>query len=234
MVQRTVFYRTDAILPLVALVERAALHDASAREAENARVQVFQCLSQVTAHAVLAILVGVHGEQRDVLQRHAVRSLQEDAQLSRLHRLRRCQLDGIFLPLRRGDVQLLLHKLLVLFHRVFLNQLHTDGSLLLAPCSLPLDFSPYREAILLALLHANAEVALVDQSRTTVVVTWVAQHHIVRTTLKGAIVLHLYRAKALPTHQVLGEFERAVLHQLAIQATISGIVDVLEEDTIHR
>jgi len=62
-----------------------------------------------------------------MLQRHAVRPLQEDAQLGLFQRLRRGQRDGIFLPLRRGDVHLLLGKLLTLVHRTFIDELHADG-----------------------------------------------------------------------------------------------------------
>ena len=62
VVQRTVLYRTHAVLPLVALVERATLHDASAREAEDAWVQVFQGLGEVATHAVLTILIGIDRE----------------------------------------------------------------------------------------------------------------------------------------------------------------------------
>ena len=63
MVQRTILYGTYAVLPLVALVKCATLHDASARESEHTRVHVFQCLCQVASHTVLAILVGIDGEQ---------------------------------------------------------------------------------------------------------------------------------------------------------------------------
>ena len=62
MVQRTVLNGADTVLPLVALVQRATLYDATAGEAEHARVQVFQGLCQVASHAVLAVLVGIDGE----------------------------------------------------------------------------------------------------------------------------------------------------------------------------
>ena len=52
--------------------------------------------------------------------------------------------------------------------------------------------------------------------------------------LEGAIVLHVEVAEGAPAHQVLGEFKRAVLHHLGIEATIGCVVDILEEDTVHR
>ena len=63
--------------------------------------------------------------------------------------------------------------------------------------------------------------------------TWVAQLYVVRTALEGTIVLHVHTTKGLPAHQVLRKLERTVLHQFAIQSTVSGIVDILEKDTIH-
>ena len=93
-----------------------------------------------------------------MLQCYAVRALQEDAQLGMLHGLRRGQRDDVFLPRCRRDVQLLLDKLLVLVHGVLVNELYADS------CCALRSFRPHREAVLLTLLDANAEVALVDQS----------------------------------------------------------------------
>ena len=162
-----------------------------------------------------------------MLQTYAVRSVQVDAQLGMLHRLLRCQYDGIFLPFRRGDVQFLLSQFLTFVHRVLVYQLYADGRPVLGR------LGPYREAVLLALLHADAEVALVRQTCTAVAMTWVTQLHIVRTTLERTVVLHVHTSKRLPTHQVLWKLERAVLHQFTIQSAVSGIVDVLEKNTIH-
>ena len=52
--------------------------------------------------------------------------------------------------------------------------------------------------------------------------------------LEGTVVLHVEVTKGAPAHQVLGEFKRAVLDHLGIEATIGRIVDILEEDTVHR
>ena len=53
-------------------------------------------------------------------------------------------------------------------------------------------------------------------------------------TLKESVVLNVDLSVSAPAHQVLGKLERAVLNHFSIQATIGGIVDVFEEDTIHR
>jgi len=60
-----------------------------------------------------------------------------------------------------------------------------------------------------------------------------AEQYIPRVALKGAVVLQFKASESLPAHEVLGKLERAVLHQLAIEAAVGGVVDVLEEDAIH-
>ena len=115
----------------------------------------------------------------------------------------------------------------MLVHGVLVNQLYADGGLALR------GLGPYREAVLLALLHTDAEEALVHQTRTAVAVARVAQLYVVRTACKGTIVLYVDAAKGLPPHQVLWKLERAVLYQFAIQSAVSGKVDVLEKNAIH-
>ena len=162
-----------------------------------------------------------------MLQTDTVRAVQVDAQLGMLKCLLRCHHHCIFFPARRGNVQLLLGKLLTLVHRVLVNQLNADGCLALR------SLGPYGKAVLFALLHTNAKVTLVRQTRTTVAVAWVAQLHIVRTALEWSVVLHVDTAEGLPAHQVLRKLKRTVFYQFTIQSTVSGIVDVLEKNTIH-
>ena len=62
-----------------------------------------------------------------------------------------------------------------------------------------------------------------------------AQTDIVGVALEWAVVAQLDITEHLPTHIVVGtELERAVFHQLGIDATIGRIVDILEEKTPHR
>ena len=174
------------------------------------------------------MLKRIDGEQRNVLECHAVVTLQEDAQLGMLVGLGRGQHDAVFLPVASGDAELLLYELLTLVHRALINELNAQGSDTLR------SLGPYGEAVLLALLDTDAEVALVDQSCATVVMPGCREHDIVRTALEGTVVLHLDASEGLPAHQRLGELERAVLDQFAIQTAIGSVVDILEEDTIHR
>ena len=145
-----------------------------------------------------------------------------------LQRQGRCQRQRVLLPVGRGDVERLFYKLLMLVHRTLVNQLHAEGTIALG------SLRPNGKAILLALLYADAKVALVGQSRATVVVVRGTQHHIVRTTLKGTVTHHIDTSEGLPAHQVLGKFKRAVLNEFAIESAVGSVVDVFKENAIHR
>ena len=134
----------------------------------------------------------------------------------------------IFLPFVGGDIDMCVDKLLTFIHGILVDKLHTDASLTIE-C-----LCPYREAIRFILHHSNTEIALVLESRTAVSVSRPSQHHIVRTAFKRSVVLELHITEGLPAHKCLWELERAVFHQLTIETSIGGIVNVLKEETIHR
>ena len=93
--------------------------------------------------------------------------------------------------------------------------------------------SPNGEAIFLVLIDADAEVAFVLQTGSRIVMAGIVEHHVMRTTLEGSVVLHFKLAESLPAHKSIRKFERAVLHQLAVQSAVSSIIDVFEEDAVH-
>ena len=66
-VQRTVLHWAYSVLPLVASGEVGTLDNATAWEAEDAWLQLLQRLCQVLTHTVLVSLVGIYGEEADVL-----------------------------------------------------------------------------------------------------------------------------------------------------------------------
>ena len=105
--------------------------------------------------------------------------------------------------------------------------MYADGAIALG------GLGPDREAILLALLYANAEESLIGQTRAAVVVAGGTQNHIIGTTRKGSVAHYIDASEGLPTHQMLGEFERAVLDHFTIESTIGSIVNVFEENTVH-
>ena len=63
--------------------------------------------------------------------------------------------------------------------------------------------------------------------------TGVGQAYVVGITLERSVVAYLKLSEGTPAHQMLGEFKRAVLHHLCIQATVGSVVNVFKEDTIH-
>lgn len=46
--------------------------------------------------------------------------------------------------------------------------------------------------------------------------TRVGEYHIMRTTLKGTVILHVHTAKCLPSHQFLRELKGTVFDELTI------------------
>ena len=133
-----------------------------------------------------------------MFQCHGVLSLQEDAQLGVLVGDGRRQRDGVFLPVGGGDGEFLLDELLLLVHGTLVDELDAETS----PSSSRggKRLCPDGEAVLLALLHAYAEVALVDKSRAAVPMVGGREHDIVRATLEGTVVPDFHAPDGLPAH----------------------------------
>ena len=62
----------------------------------------------------------------------------------------------------------------------------------------------------------------------------VGEAYVVGTALEGSVVANLELTEGAPAHEALGELERAVLHHLGIESAVGSIVDILEEDAVHR
>ena len=191
-------------------------------------MDVGQSLSQVAAQAVLAVLKRLLGEERHVLQGHRVGAGEEDAQVGLRLGARRLDGDLIFLPVLAVDVELHLREILALIHGLLVDQLHANLRLALG------SLGPDGEAVFLALLHADAEEALVLQTRAALAVAGVAEHDVVGAALEGTVVFKLYVAEDAPAHVVLGKLKGAVLHQLAVESAVGSKVDVFEKQTVHR
>ena len=188
---------------------------------------VGESLSQVAAHTVLAVLECVDWEETYVFQVNRVCTCEIDAEVCLVEGAWRLYHHLILLPVSRLHLEFVLRKLLFLLHGVLVDELHTD-----CRCTL-WGSCPNGEAIFLALHNSDAEVTLVLESSAALLVSWVAKGHIVWTTLERSVVLQLYLAEDLPTHEVLRELKRSVFYQLTIQTTIGSIVDVLKEESIH-
>ena len=229
LVQRTVLHRTHRVLPLIAGGKVRTLHDATAREAEHTRMQLLEALRQVLTHTVLMTLVSINREEAHVLhiRRHLAVAPHTQMRLGKgsvgLEDRR------IFLPFSAAHLHTAIAQLLVIAHRGIIHQVNPQfGSTAIGHTS------PHREAVLFTALHAHAEEAMILNHRVLVAVSRRSQPHIVRILVERAIILQRHLARDVPTSKVVRELKRAVLHQFAIQTAISGIVDVLEEDAIHR
>ena len=67
LIQRTVLYRSYAVLPLIACFQVCSLYDTAAGEAEYTGMHIKQSLCQVFAHTVLTTFPRVGGEEGDML-----------------------------------------------------------------------------------------------------------------------------------------------------------------------
>ena len=93
----------------------------------------------------------------------------------------------------------------MLLHRGTVDELHDDLRSAMGRTG------PDGEAVVLALMQADAEVAIIAQAGTALLMTGIAQLHVMGTTLEGSVVLDLEVAEGLPPHQAVGELEGAVL-----------------------
>ena len=227
VVQRAVLDGSDGVLPLVAVLQRFALDDAAAGEAQHAGVHVVERLSEVAAHAVLAVLERVDGEKAHVLESHAACAAEQHAQTALLCGLAGREHSFVLLPLAAAHLYLRLGALLRFVLRALVGKRDVD-------CSVAVQRScPYREAVRLVFDESDAEVALVLQTRSALLMPREAEHYVVGAALEGSVRLHLHVAERLPSEQRLRKLERTVLYKLAVQSAVGSIVDVLEEDAVH-
>ena len=75
---------------------------------------------------------------------------------------------------------------------------------------------PNRKAILLSFLDANTEKAFVIQTGMFVSVSRIGKAYIMRITFKRSVIHQCHFAIGIPSHQMLGELERAVLYQFRV------------------
>ena len=103
LVQRTVLHWAHGVLPLVARGQGVALDDAAAGEAEDAGIEVIECLDEVGTQTVLAVLPGPDGEERDVVHIHRTLRQQYHAQTRVGIGEGRAEKDSLFLPAVAAD-----------------------------------------------------------------------------------------------------------------------------------
>ena len=119
---------------------------------------------------------------------------------------------------------------LVVTHRVVIHETDLEGRLATFRTT-----CPKGETIGGSLLDGDTEETFILETCELIAVARVFEAYIVRIALeRSSFVLHVEVSEGAPTHQVLGELERAVLHHLGIESAIGSVVDILKKDTIHR
>ena len=220
LVQRSVLCWSHGVLPLVTTVQVGSFHDTSTREAEHARVQVLEILDKISTKQSFPC---ISREQTHMVEVNRALSFKVDTHQPLCIGPGRLQSNGVFLPVVTCNGYLLLgHHLIITAH-----QFHTD---LRRSCGTRIN----REMIIHALLQSHTEETPVLQSGELITMSRFLQGNIVRITIKCRIgIIHLNFSKGVPTHQLLRELKRAVLHHLGIESTIGSKVDILEEDAVH-
>ena len=105
LVQRTVLRSTHRVLPLITGIEVGSLYDTSARETEDAWLQVSQILYEVGTETIPVVL----WEERDMVEVYALRTLLQIYSHQSLRiGLRRSKGSSKLLPFIIGDVDDLL------------------------------------------------------------------------------------------------------------------------------
>ena len=224
------------IFPLVAQVERSALNYAAAGEAEDTGMEVLEGLGYVFAQTVLMTFIGVNGEERDVLDIHDARAAaallvtEEQAQLCAVDGAGTLDCHGVLFPFARVHLEVSVGELLLLGHRVLVNELNPKVLRTAVGHA-----GPDGETVVGVLLETNAEEALVLKAGPEVAVASRGEAGVVRVALERAVGLDLDLAEGVPPHKVIGsELEGAVLEELAVEAAVGREVDVLEEDAPLR
>ena len=202
LVQRTVFYWANAVLPLVARLQVSTLDDAAARETEYAWVHVVQSLCQILAHTILTSLPCVDGEERYMLYVSGRLAVAPDAEVSFGKGALGFDDGSVFLPLLAADVHTGVAQLLVVAHGGVVNKV--DPQLCLTAIG---HTCPDREAVLLATLHADAEETVILNHRVFVAVTSRGQTYIVRILVEWAVVLQHDLARNVPSCEGIGKLE---------------------------
>ena len=224
LVQRTVLRSTHGVLPLITGIEVGSLNDTSARETEDAWLQVGKILYKIGTETIPVVF----WEERDVVEIYALRTfLQIYSHQTLGIGLRRGQGSCKLLPLVVGDVDDLLGNDIILG----INQLHTDLALLAID---EMKTAIYGEIVLHILLQAHTEETTVLQTGLLLTRTGTLESYIMRVAVEGWLhVVEGYVTECIPSHQALWKLERTVFHHLCIETAIGTEVDILEEDTIH-
>ena len=224
LVQRTIFWSTHRVLPLITGIEISSLYDTSTRETEDARLQVGKILHEIGTETVPVVF----WEERDMIEIYALRTFfQIYAHQSLGIGLRRGQGSCKLLPLVVGDVDDLLGNHIILG----IDEFYTNLALLAID---EMQTAIYGEIVLHILLQTHTEEAAVLQTGLLLTGTGTLERYIMRVAVEGRLhVIEGYVAECIPTHQALWKLERTVFHHLCIETAIGTEVDILKEDTIH-
>ena len=231
LVARTLLDRTDGLLPVECILRRLlSLYVATAREADELRMDVIEKLSQIRAQAVLAIL-----ESR----REEAYHVENDGTLSVGYEFKLCfRIVGIGCKFSCIFGPLLANLGIEGCFSIHLVALCVGESSLQS--ALVATLCPERELVGSALNGVDAPETFVDERGCG---SWFGSNGkleslalcLVEQTLVDELCLDLgtFLSRSLPGRDVLVVIlERAVADEFGIESAVCSMVDILEEDTI--
>ena len=231
LVTRTFLDRTDGLLPVESILRRfLSLYVATAREADELRMDIIEKLSQVRTQAILAIL-----ESR----REEAYHIQNDGTLSVGYEFKLCfRIVGIGCKFSCIFGPLLAYLGIECGFCIHLVALCVGEASLQS--ALVATFRPEREFVGSALNGVDAPEALIDERGCGSRLCRDGKLEslalcIVEQTLVDELCLNLgtFLSRSLPGRDVLVVIlERAVADEFGIESAVSSMVDILEEDTI--
>ena len=139
---------------------------------------------------------------------------------------RRSEFKFVFCPVTGRHGYLTLSQDLRLGHRIVVDKFDAQFAAVAA--------GPHREDVLLAFLQTDAEESFVLDSGELVAVAGPVKAQIMRVALERAVVLDIHLSVSSPARQGVRKVERAVLDHVAVKAPVGSIVDVFEENAVHR
>lgn len=186
-------------------------------------MEVLEVLHEVCAQTVPV----VRREEGDVVDVHGILTREDDAEEALLVGDLRREAYGDLRPGVGGDVD----GLLVRGDIIRGDELHLE----LRGLSTVVQTHPGGEVVGHALTETHTEEAVVLQTRGLLTMAGAGEDGIVRVAREGGLSVGDGNvAERRPAHQRLWELEGTVCDEVGVEAAVGAVVDVLEENAVHR
>lgn len=163
-----------------------------------------------------------------MLEAYGIGGMQEYAEFAFDHGLRGGESGCVFHPLVGVDGNVGLGHYLSFAHRGGVDEFDAYFAV-----AIGVGFGPYAEAVGMVFFKRHTEEAFVGQASASLAMAGVAEGYVVRIALKRAVGVDFDVAECFPSHERIGEFERAVFDFFGIETAVGSVVDVFEKESVH-